>query len=59
MIEYLSDAEIGGAKVKRLGIGDTFIEQGKPESLRARYGIDADGIFLAALSFVREHTFSA
>ncbi len=59
VIEYLSDSEIGGVKVKRLGIGDKFIEQGKPESLRARYGIDGEGIFLAALSFVREHTFSA
>jgi 1-deoxy-D-xylulose-5-phosphate synthase len=59
VIEYLSDSEIGNVKVKRLGIGDKFIEQGKPDSLKTRYGIDADGIFLAALSFVREHTFSA
>ncbi|MDA8241504.1 MAG: 1-deoxy-D-xylulose-5-phosphate synthase [Nitrospiraceae bacterium] len=59
VIEYLSDAEINHVKVKRLGIGDKFIEQGKPGSLKTKYGIDADGIFLAALSFVREHTFSA
>jgi 1-deoxy-D-xylulose-5-phosphate synthase len=59
VIEYLSDAEINHVKVKRLGIGDKFIEQGKPEKLRARYGLDAEGIFLAALSLVREHTFSA
>ncbi len=59
VIEYLSDSEINHVKVKRLGIGDKFIEQGKPGSLKAKYGIDADGIFLAALSFVREHTFSA
>ncbi|MGE5299492.1 MAG: 1-deoxy-D-xylulose-5-phosphate synthase [Acidobacteriota bacterium] len=59
VIEYLSDSEINHVKVKRLGIGDKFIEQGKPGSLKAKYGIDANGIFLAALSFVREHTFSA
>jgi 1-deoxy-D-xylulose-5-phosphate synthase len=59
VIEFLSDAELNHVRVKRLGIGDKFIEQGKPESLKARYGIDAEGIFLAALSFMREHTFSA
>ena len=59
VIEYLSDSEINHVKVKRLGIGDKFIEQGKPGSLKEKYGIDTDGIFLAALSFVREHTFSA
>ena len=59
VIEFLADAEIGNVTVKRLGVGDRFIEQGKPDSLRAKYGIDADGIFLAALSFMREHTLSA
>ena len=57
VIEYLSDAEINNVKVKRLGIGDKFIEQGKPDSMRAKYGIDEEGIFLAALSFMREHTY--
>jgi 1-deoxy-D-xylulose-5-phosphate synthase len=59
VVEYLSDAEIHHVRVKRLGISDKFLEQGNPEHLRARYGIDAEGIFLAALSLVREHTFSA
>jgi 1-deoxy-D-xylulose-5-phosphate synthase len=59
VLEYLADSEIGNVRVKRLGIGDTFIEQGKPDRMRAKYGIDADGIVLAVLSFMREHTFSA
>ncbi|MFI5296284.1 MAG: 1-deoxy-D-xylulose-5-phosphate synthase [Thermodesulfovibrionales bacterium] len=58
VIEYLSDAEINNVKVKRLGIGDKFIEQGTPDSMRAKYGLDEEGIFLAALSFMREHTFT-
>lgn len=58
VIEYLSDAEINNVKVKRLGIGDKFIEQGTPDSMRAKYGIDEEGIFLSALSFMREHTFT-
>jgi 1-deoxy-D-xylulose-5-phosphate synthase len=59
VIECLNDAEVGQVHVKRLGIPDRFIEQGTPERLRARYGIDEDGIFLAALSFLREHSFSS
>lgn len=58
VIEYLSDAEINNVKVKRLGIGDKFIEQGTPDSMRAKYGLDEEGIFLSALSFMREHTFT-
>jgi len=58
VVELLSDSEMNHVKVKRLGIDDTFIEQGKPDSMRAKYGLDENGIFRAALSFVREHTFS-
>jgi 1-deoxy-D-xylulose-5-phosphate synthase len=56
--ELLSDSEMNHVKVKRLGIGDKFIEQGKPDSMRAKYGLDEEGIFLSALSFMREHTYS-
>jgi 1-deoxy-D-xylulose-5-phosphate synthase len=58
VLECLSDAEGNGVKVKRLGIPDRFMEQGGQDRLRARYGIDEEGIFLAALSFLREHSFS-
>jgi 1-deoxy-D-xylulose-5-phosphate synthase len=57
VIECLQDAEMS-AKVKRLGIPDVFVEQGGIDRLKAKYGIDEEGIFLSALSFVREHTFS-
>ncbi len=58
VVELLSDAEVGNVSVKRLGIDDQVIEQGKPDSIRAKYGLDEEGIFLAALSFMREHTYS-
>lgn len=57
VLECLNDAGMN-VRVKRLGIPDKFIEQAGIESLKAKYGIDEDGIFLASLSFLREHTFS-
>ncbi|MEW6109152.1 MAG: 1-deoxy-D-xylulose-5-phosphate synthase [Nitrospirota bacterium] len=57
VLECLNESDIN-TKVHRLGIKDGFIEQGNPDKLRAKYGIDEEGIFLAALSFMREPTFS-
>ncbi len=48
VLEALHDAGIGNIHVKRLGIADTFVEHGPQKLLRARYGIDADGIVHAA-----------
>ena len=53
VLECLNDSSTK-AKVRRLGISDRFVEQGQPDSLRARYGLDEEGIYLAALSFLRE-----
>ncbi len=57
VVECLNDAELS-VKVKRLGVPDRFVEQGGVDRLKAKYGIDEEGIFLSALSFIREHTFS-
>ncbi|MBI5639355.1 MAG: 1-deoxy-D-xylulose-5-phosphate synthase [Nitrospirae bacterium] len=57
VIECLSDAEMSGVKVRRLGIPARFVEQGAQQRLRSKYGIDEDGIFLAASSLVKETTF--
>lgn len=51
VLEALHDAGIQGFQVKRLGIRDTFVEHGSREVLRAKYGIDADGIVKAAVSW--------
>jgi 1-deoxy-D-xylulose-5-phosphate synthase len=58
IIECLNEAELNNYKVKRLGVRDIFLEQGNPERLRAKYSLDEEGIFLTALSFMREPTFS-
>jgi 1-deoxy-D-xylulose-5-phosphate synthase len=48
VLEALLDAGIYDIQVKRIGIGDTFVEHGPRELLRARYGLDSDGIVAAA-----------
>lgn len=58
VMELLNDAEFR-TKVKRLGMPDRFIEQGSPDSLRKKYGLDEEGIYHAAMSLMREPTFSS
>lgn len=58
VLECLGDSGMANVWVRRLGIPDIFVEQGTPAGLRAKYGIDEEGIFLAALAMIREHTFS-
>lgn len=58
VLECISDAGLSNVWVRRLGIPDVFVEQGTRAGLMARFGIDAEGIALAALSMIREHTFS-
>mgnify|MGYP006290153167 FL=1 len=48
VLEALHDEGVENIHVKRLGIADTFVEHGTQDILRARYGIDADGIVRAA-----------
>ena len=42
-------------QVKNIGIPDEFVEQGSQTVLRAKYGLDADGIVHHALSLLPEH----
>jgi 1-deoxy-D-xylulose-5-phosphate synthase len=53
VLECLNDSGIP-ANIRRIGIPDRFVEQGSPERLRAKYLIDEEGIYLTALSFLRE-----
>ena len=48
VLEALHDEGIENIQVKRLGIADTFVEHGSQDILKARYGIDCDGIVRAA-----------
>jgi 1-deoxy-D-xylulose-5-phosphate synthase len=58
VLECVNEAGLTNVWVRRLGIPDIFMEQGNPQELKSRYGIDEEGIFCAAISMMREHTFS-
>lgn len=44
VLELFEEAGISGVTVKRLGIGDEFVEHATQDQLRKKHGIDADGI---------------
>ncbi len=54
VLEYLSDCDIDGLRIKRLGIPDRFIEQGRQTSLMARLGLNAKGIAEAAEKILKK-----
>ncbi len=58
VLECLSDAG-SHVHVRRLAVPDGFMEQGGQDRLRAKYGIDEDGIAASVRAFLREPTFSA
>ncbi len=53
VLEALSNHSLQGLQVKRLGIEDCFVEHGLQQSLRAKHGIDEEGIYQAALSMTQ------
>jgi 1-deoxy-D-xylulose-5-phosphate synthase len=52
VLELLAEKHLTRIACKRLGIPDTFVEHGTQEILRHKYGIDAEGIFQAALTLL-------
>lgn len=54
VLEYLSELNINGLKIKRLGLPDKFIEHGPQNLLRKILGLDAEGIAREALALVGE-----
>ncbi len=52
VLEFLEQKHLTGITCKRLGIPDTFVEHGTQDALRHKYGIDAEGIFQAALTLL-------
>lgn len=44
VLELLEEEGVDGVKVRRLGFPDRYIEQGEQRELRARYGLDAEGV---------------
>ncbi|MEW6003403.1 MAG: transketolase C-terminal domain-containing protein, partial [Nitrospirota bacterium] len=58
VLEFLNEMEIHNVMVRRLGIPDEFVEQGKQGELRKKYFLDEEGIYRYALSFLKEPTYS-
>jgi 1-deoxy-D-xylulose-5-phosphate synthase len=54
VLEALNDQGITHVAVARLGVPDLFVEHGSPDVLRAKYGLDADGIVEAAARLMRQ-----
>jgi 1-deoxy-D-xylulose-5-phosphate synthase len=52
VLELLEEKALSDIAVKRLGIPDVFVEHGAQDELRHKYGIDAEGIFQAALTLL-------
>lgn len=53
VIEFLEEKELlESCKVTRMGVPDRIITHGDPKLLLAKYGLDADGIYLKAKSLV-------
>lgn len=58
VIEVLMDGGMGGIPVKRLGVGDVYVEQGTQTQIRRRLGLDEQGIEMAALDFMGAHSYT-
>jgi 1-deoxy-D-xylulose-5-phosphate synthase len=54
VLEALNDQGITHVAVARLGVPDLFVEHGAPDVLRAKFGLDADGIVEAATRLMRQ-----
>lgn len=58
ILEFLNEMEIHNVRVKRLGIPDKFVEQGHQNELRKKYGLDEEGIYTSAFSFLNEPSYT-
>jgi 1-deoxy-D-xylulose-5-phosphate synthase len=56
VLELLQEKGLISVQVKRLGIPDLFVEHGPQSVLRAKYGIDEDGIFKGAMEMVEQNS---
>ena len=53
VLELFADEDIPGIHIKRLGVGDTFVEHGPRHLLRAKHGIDSAAIVAAAAEMIK------
>jgi 1-deoxy-D-xylulose-5-phosphate synthase len=54
VLELLQEKGLFSVQIMRLGIPDLFVEHGPQSLLRAKYGIDEDGIFKGVIEMVEQ-----
>jgi 1-deoxy-D-xylulose-5-phosphate synthase len=59
VLELLSDAGVTGIRVKRIGIPDSYIEQGSQAQLRADLGLNGAGIAATSAAFLNSRKVAA
>jgi len=52
VLEILNDNNIVDIQLERVGIPDSFVEHGKPDQLRAKYGLTVDSLVNKALKML-------
>jgi 1-deoxy-D-xylulose-5-phosphate synthase len=57
VVELLQQSGISDIKVKSIGIPDEFVEQGSQAILRAKYGLDAEGIAKQVLGLLPSYQY--
>ena len=57
ILEGLNDRGITGIHLERIGIEDTFVEQGPQDFLRDKYGVNYKAIVSAATRLARHHDY--
>ena len=57
VIELLQQSGISDIQIKNLGIPDKFVEQGSQALLRAKYGLDAEGIVRQVLELLPSYQY--
>ncbi len=53
VLEFLNLRRVNNVEVCRIGIDDEFVEHGTQALLRKQYGLDEEGIYKAALNFLK------
>jgi len=48
VLELFNDAGLKEVRIRRIGLPDQFVEHGPPDILKAKYGLDSDGILREA-----------
>jgi 1-deoxy-D-xylulose-5-phosphate synthase len=57
IVELLQQSGISDVHIKTIGIPDEFVEQGSPAVLRAKYGLDAQGIAKQVLALIPSYQY--